>query len=79
LCQRVITAFELAFQEQMAAGSYHVHQNWIAILLKEYYDPMYLYQLEKNTRKILFKGNTQEAYSFLKSFSSGKILGVAAK
>ncbi|MFZ5945228.1 MAG: tRNA 2-selenouridine(34) synthase MnmH, partial [Bacillota bacterium] len=42
LCQRVITAFELAFQEQMAAGSYHVHQNWIAILLKEYYDPMYL-------------------------------------
>jgi tRNA 2-selenouridine synthase len=36
------------------------HQTWIRILLMEYYDPMYDYQIKKKSARIIFQGNSQD-------------------
>ncbi|MFM7783436.1 MAG: tRNA 2-selenouridine(34) synthase MnmH, partial [Gammaproteobacteria bacterium] len=34
------------------------HRAWIALLLREYYDPMYDYQLGQSAAKVVFRGDT---------------------
>ncbi|QVK17540.1 tRNA 2-selenouridine(34) synthase MnmH [Mycoplasmatota bacterium] len=63
----VMEAFESANQHQMNTDNPNVHSNWLDILLKEYYDPMYEYQIKTTTKDILFKGNTEEVYEYLKT------------
>ncbi len=41
------------------------HKEWVKILLSEYYDPMYDYQLAKTSLPVLFEGNAQEIIDFL--------------
>jgi tRNA 2-selenouridine synthase len=41
-------------------NSEELHKQWIAELLKHYYDPMYSFQIEKKSNKIIFKGNETE-------------------
>ena len=36
------------------------HQRWIEILLTEYYDPMYRYQMERRGGAVLFRGTRAE-------------------
>ena len=36
------------------------HQKWIYTLINEYYDPMYEYQLEKKSHRIIFRGDKTE-------------------
>ena len=43
------------------------HKVWIKILMQKYYDPMYDYQIAKNSIPISFKGNTCEVLEFLQS------------
>ncbi len=61
----VIDAFELACKEQIYSSRRNLHKNWIEILLKEYYDPMYNYQMQQNSDKILFRGNADEVLAYL--------------
>jgi len=42
------------------------HRQWIKILMQDYYDPMYKYQLDKKQERILFRGNREEVISWLK-------------
>jgi len=49
-----------AFDEQARSGSTAGHRAWIGILLAQYYDPMYEYQLSRRDGEILFRG-TREA------------------
>jgi len=72
LYKRIMDSLESAFKEQKLTGSHNRHENWIAILLKEYYDPMYEYQLQKTTKKILFKGHPEEVLAHINNFYSGK-------
>jgi len=65
--QRIISSIDRAFKEQILTGAYKLHENWIEILLKEYYDPMYLYQIENKSKKIAFTGNQKEVASYLNS------------
>ena len=46
-------------------GDSSVHRDWIRALLKEYYDPMYNYQLEGREQRILFSGSAPEVAEFL--------------
>ena len=46
------------------------HALWIAALLREYYDPMYDYQLEKKADRIVFRGSYGEVLEFLRSLES---------
>lgn len=54
--------FLQSFENWNEAG----HKEWIEILLSEYYDPMYDYQIKKSPIPILFEGNAQEIFSFIK-------------
>lgn len=66
-CKEILTVFEQAYEEQLNLGSLENHRNWVEILLRDYYDPMYEYQLQKTTHEIIFEGNTNEVLEFLKS------------
>ena len=41
------------------------HKTWIKILLEEYYDPMYDYQLEKKSQRVVFRGEHADIIEFL--------------
>jgi tRNA 2-selenouridine synthase len=53
-----------AIAEQQRSGKLGLHRMWIRALLAEYYDPMYDYQLAKNSNRIRFSGaaNAVEDY-----------------
>jgi len=53
-------AFSDAFALQKASGALTQHKAWIEVLLKEYYDPMYDYQIAKSQMPILFRGSAEE-------------------
>ena len=55
-----------ALLAQSFEGSDEGHKEWIKILLSEYYDPMYDYQIKKSPLPILFEGNEQEIFEFLR-------------
>lgn len=65
-------ALDTAFSQQLQTVSYKLHENWIGYLLKEYYDPMYQYQIENTDKKILFKGNAEDVLTYFKEYYSEK-------
>ncbi|WP_372966569.1 tRNA 2-selenouridine(34) synthase MnmH [Marinobacter sp.] len=56
--QKLRTLMERAL-EQQAQGSTEGHNGWIEGLLKDYYDPMYDYQLSQKQGKILVRGGPE--------------------
>ncbi|HEY8363974.1 MAG TPA: tRNA 2-selenouridine(34) synthase MnmH [Haloplasmataceae bacterium] len=65
--KRIKMELELAYNKQISNNDYSYHTNWIEIILKEYYDPMYNYQIKNTSRKIIFKGNFMETYQFIEN------------
>jgi len=53
-----------AIQQQLS-GSIELHKEWIKVLLTDYYDPMYDFQLSKKEQRVSFKGNTSEVLNYL--------------
>ena len=51
---------ERALQEHFQLNRLAAHTSWIEMLLRDYYDPMYEYQLEKKLNRLVFRGNSQE-------------------
>ncbi len=49
---------ESALEAQRERGQSEGHRAWIALLLRDYYDPMYDYQLGQSAAKIVFRGDT---------------------
>ncbi len=49
-----------ALAAQKMSGNTEVHFSWLSPLLKEYYDPMYRYQLSKKQDKIIYTGSYEE-------------------
>jgi len=62
----VCQLFDEAVAEQKKSTSLEKYKVWIEYLLREYYDPMYDYQIEKNASRIIFRGNEKEIEAFLK-------------
>lgn len=46
-------------------GDAEQHKQWIEVLLRDYYDPMYDYQLKSKQRNVAFCGNFDEVLRFL--------------
>lgn len=46
-------------------GSAHAHKQWIEILLRDYYDPMYRYHLQEKRDRLVFSGNARDVLVFL--------------
>jgi len=53
---------------QLHTGDPHEHKLWIGRLLKEYYDPMYDYKINKRQPDTLFRGNFDEVLDFLQAY-----------
>ena len=49
-----------ALEEQQRSADISLHRRWIARLLRDYYDPMYQYQLKKRGLPVLMQGNASE-------------------
>ena len=56
-----------AYAVQKETGNTEAHKVWIEMLLREYYDPMYDYQIEKGDIPIAFEGNYDEVLAYLQS------------
>ena len=68
--QRLKSCFEHALQHLFATAESHLFDDGIRLLLNEYYDPMYQYQLQQKAVKISFKGSEPEILSWIESYSS---------
>lgn len=60
--------YALAFQKNN--GDPRLHFNWLKPLLVQYYDPMYKSQLENRSEHIVFRGDFESCYGFLKEATS---------
>lgn len=67
--KKVLDELTLSYNTQIKTGNIEYHKNWIELFLKEYYDPLYSYGLEKNKDKIIFEGNSLEVMEYLKNSS----------
>ncbi len=45
------------------------HRQWIEVLIHEYYDPMYDFQLAKNNRPVMFSGALEDVNDFLQTMA----------
>lgn len=57
---------ETAISEHRS-GNAEAHKAWIEILLRDYYDPMYDYQLKSKERRVVFSGSFNEVAAYLQS------------
>ena len=62
---QISALFEQACQEQGRNGSLQRHKEWIERLLREYYDPMYDYQLRRRAQDISFRGDKKAVKEYL--------------
>ena len=65
--QELDTIMQEALQQQTADGNVDRHRDWITALLRDYYDPMYVYQAEKKAARIVFRGNQREVVEYLRA------------
>ncbi len=63
---RVKQLLTRAWQRQRHDGERSGHRDWIQILLQEYYDPMYDYQLSEKRERVVFRGGFDEVLSYLR-------------
>ena len=64
--QRVSEIFDHACNEQSRSGLLDAHKEWVEYLLKEYYDPMYDYQIQKRFQQVAFRGSSEEIMDYFK-------------
>ncbi len=61
---RIYAAMIQALARHREHGEGEEHRVWIAALLREYYDPMYDYQLAKKTGRVAFQGDAEAVLAF---------------
>lgn len=54
-----------AIERHRESGDTELHRHWIEALLRDYYDAMYSYQLEKKQDRIVFSGNHASVCEYL--------------
>jgi tRNA 2-selenouridine synthase len=74
--KRLAALMDGALRQQGEHGDTNGHEAWVTAMLKNYYDPMYAYQLEKQSDRIVFQGNYDEV---LKWVSEAHTNGIASR
>ncbi len=64
--RRLMNILETALAEQANSGAVDLHRGWIEGLLREYYDPMYVFQREKKGLRIEFSGEQAAVLEYLR-------------
>ena len=70
--RRMRVLMEEALAEQGRSGAVELHRAWIEGLLREYYDPMYVFQREKKGGRIEFAGERGAVLEYLRERASQK-------
>ena len=63
--KKINASFTLALEHLFATGESDLFAEGIQILLQEYYDPMYQYQLQKKQQEVLFRGTEPEILAWV--------------
>ena len=58
---------DAAMQHHRDTGEMQQHKSWIRVLLVDYYDPMYDYQLGRKRKKVVFSGDANAVADYLQS------------
>lgn len=66
-CARLLQTLQAALHEQAQSGDTALHREWIAGLLREYYDPMYAYQEQQKAHRIVLRGTHDEVRHHLQT------------
>lgn len=56
-----------ALLQQRSSGNTEHHKAWIKVMLVDYYDPMYDFQLSKKQDRVVYRGPQEDVFSHLKS------------
>jgi len=69
-----------ALARQKDHADFALHRDWIAALVRDYYDPMYAYQRRQRADRIVFQGDRQAVLDYLRAsaFTAGAAGGRAA-
>ncbi|WLH14604.1 tRNA 2-selenouridine(34) synthase MnmH [Pseudomonas hefeiensis] len=70
--RRLLQIMEAALAEQASSGAVDLHRGWIEGLLREYYDPMYVFQREKKGGRIEFAGEQGAVLEYLRERAARK-------
>lgn len=49
------------------SGNEELHRRWIEVLLRDYYDPMYNYQLEQKADRVVYRGTAEQVRQYLQA------------
>jgi len=63
--KEILSLMEAAIQRQHT-DNFRSHQDWLRAITINYYDPMYLYQLDKRKERVVFRGDHQSVIQWLK-------------
>jgi len=69
--QRLRAVLDEALAEQARSGELARHRDWIAALLREYYDPMYAYQRRQLAERVVCSGPWPEVRAFFEAAQAG--------
>ena len=75
--QALSANMQAALARQHSHGDLSLHRDWIAVLIRDYYDPMYVYQRQNRVHRIVFEGDHQAVSEYLRA-SSGVVPGALA-
>jgi len=60
--------FEAALLKQREEGSFDGYREWVEYLLVQYYDPMYDYQIQKRSDRVVFRGGAEEVQKYITNY-----------
>ena len=63
--RELTTLLEEAWRHQHSTNDPTLHKVWIERLLRDYYDPMYAYQIEQKKERVVFRGEEMEIMEYL--------------
>jgi tRNA 2-selenouridine synthase len=64
--KEILALMEAAIARQ-AEDKFASHRDWLTALTQDYYDPMYIYQLEKRKERVVFRGDRSAVMEWLAS------------
>jgi len=59
-----------ALEHALASNKIQQHVNWLVPLLRDYYDPMYRYQLSQKQARIVFQGNAEQCAKYIQQLTT---------
>ncbi|MEG3620353.1 tRNA 2-selenouridine(34) synthase MnmH [Magnetovibrio sp. PR-2] len=62
--KRIAALMDDALRQQDQHGDISGHEAWVNAMLIDYYDPMYAYQLEKKSEKVVFQGSYNDVLNW---------------